>query len=43
MEGVYTLKSIYKLLKNKKINIPIINIIYDIVFKGRDKKDLINL
>ena len=43
VEGVYTLKSIYKLLRNKKIKIPIINIIYDIVFKGRDKKDLINL
>lgn len=43
VEGVYTLKSIYKLLKNKKIKIPIINIIYDIVFKERDKMDLINL
>lgn len=43
VEGVYTLKSIYKLLKNRKIKIPIINIIYDIVFKNRDKHDLIKL
>ncbi|MBQ9071991.1 MAG: NAD(P)H-dependent glycerol-3-phosphate dehydrogenase [Bacilli bacterium] len=33
VEGLYTLKSIYKLIKNKKIDIPTINIIYDIVFK----------
>ncbi len=36
VEGLYTLKSIHKLIKNKKIKIPTINIIYDIVFK--DKK-----
>lgn len=41
VEGVYTLKSIYKLLKNKKIKIPTINIIYDIVFKNRPKEDLL--
>ena len=33
VEGLYTLKSIYKLISNKKIDIPTINIIYDIVFK----------
>ena len=33
VEGLYTLKSIYKLINNKKIDIPTINIIYDIVFK----------
>ena len=43
VEGVYTLKSIYKLLKNRKIKIPIINIIYDIVFKNRDKYDIVKL
>lgn len=32
VEGLYTLKSIYKLIKNKKISIPTIDIIYDIVF-----------
>lgn len=36
VEGLYTLKSIHKLIKNRKINIPTINIIYDIVFS--DKK-----
>lgn len=41
VEGVYTLKSIYKLLKNKKIKIPTINVIYDIVFKSRPKEDLL--
>lgn len=32
IEGLYTLKSIYKLLKNKKVDIPIIDLIHDIVF-----------
>ena len=46
IEGLYTLKSIYKLLDNKKVNIPIINLIYDIIFNDKDpneiKKFLIN-
>lgn len=41
VEGLYTLKSIYKLISNKKIEIPIINIIYDIVFKGEKVEKLI--
>lgn len=41
VEGLYTLKSIYKLISNKKIDIPIINIIYDIVFKGEKTDKLI--
>ena len=36
VEGLYTLKSIHKLIKKKNIKIPTIDIIYDIVFK--DKK-----
>ena len=36
VEGLYTLKSIHKLIRKKKIKIPTIDIIYDIVFK--DKK-----
>lgn len=36
IEGLYTLKSIHKLIRKKKIKIPTIDIIYDIVFK--DKK-----
>lgn len=41
VEGLYTLKSIYKLIRNKKIDIPTINIIYDIVFNDEDKNKLI--
>ncbi len=41
VEGLYTLKSIYKLIKNKKIKIPIINTIYNIVFKQEAKEKLI--
>ena len=42
VEGYYTLESIYKLLKNKKVNIPIINLIYDIVVNGKDPKKLLS-
>jgi len=41
VEGLYTLKSIYKLISNKKIDIPTINIIYDIVFKDEKIDKLI--
>ena len=41
VEGLYTLKSIYKLINNKKIDIPTINIIYDIVFKDENIEKLI--
>ena len=41
VEGLYTLKSIYKLINNKKIDIPTINIIYDIVFKDEKIDKLI--
>lgn len=34
IEGLYTLKSIHKLLKRKKVKMPIINLIYDIIFKN---------
>ena len=36
VEGYYTLESIYKLLKNKKVSIPIIELIYDIVIANKD-------
>ena len=36
IEGVYTLKSIYDLIHSRKINIPIINIIYNIVYDDND-------
>lgn len=41
-EGYYTLKSFYNLLKNKNISIPIINIIYDIIYNDMDIDNLIN-
>ena len=40
IEGLYTLKSIYKLLDNKKVNIPIINLIYDIIFNNESPEEL---
>lgn len=36
IEGLYTLKSIYKLLKNKKVDMPIIDIMYDIIVNKKD-------
>jgi len=40
IEGLYTLKSIYKLLENKNVYIPIINLIYDIIFEDKDPKEI---
>ena len=42
VEGLYTLKSIHKLIKKKKIKIPTLNIIYDIVFKEEKIDKLID-
>lgn len=41
VEGVYTLKSVYDLIKKKNINAPFICLIYDIVFNGKDANDLV--
>lgn len=40
IEGLYTLKSIKKLLKNKRIKMPIIDLIYDIIINGKDPTNL---
>lgn len=40
IEGLYTLKSIYKLLDTKKVNIPIINLVYDIVFNDKNPNEI---
>lgn len=40
VEGLYTLKSIYKLINNKKVNMPIIDLIYDIVFNEKPPMEL---
>ena len=36
---VYTLDSIYKLCKKKKIEMPIIKLIYNIIYKNENPKD----
>ena len=41
VEGYYTLVSIYKLLRYKKVRIPIIDLIYNIVIKGDDPEELL--
>lgn len=41
VEGFYTLESIYKLLKNKDVSIPIIDLIYDIVVEGQNPEKLL--
>ena len=40
VEGYYTLKSIYKLVKKKKIKIPIIDLIYNIIIKDENPNKL---
>ena len=40
IEGLYTLKSIHKLIKNKKVDIPIIDLVYDIVFNNENPEEL---
>lgn len=42
IEGLYTLKSIYMLLKEKNIDIPLINVIYDIIYNNKDSLNLID-
>lgn len=41
VEGFYTLESIYKLLKHKKVTIPIIDLIYDIAVEGFSPEELL--
>ncbi|MDD2391961.1 MAG: NAD(P)H-dependent glycerol-3-phosphate dehydrogenase [Bacilli bacterium] len=40
VEGLYTLKSIHKLINDRKVDIPIIDLIYNIVFNGLDPINL---
>lgn len=40
IEGLYTLKSIHKLIKNRKVDIPIIDLIYDIVFNDENPDEI---
>jgi len=41
IEGLYTLKSIKKLLRNKKIKMPIINLIHDIIVDKKEPETLV--
>lgn len=41
VEGFYTLESIYKLLKHKRVTIPIIDLIYDIAVEGLEPEALL--
>lgn len=40
IEGLYTLQSIYKLLRDKQVEMPIIDLIYDIIYKDKDPNSL---
>ena len=42
VEGYYTLESIYKLLKDKDVTIPIIDLIYEIVVRGKTPELLLS-
>ena len=42
VEGYYTLKSIYALIKKKKVKMPLIDLIYKIVMNGEDPHKLID-
>lgn len=42
VEGVYTLKSIYGLINKKRVTMPFINFIYDVVFGYRKPNDIIH-
>ena len=42
VEGYYTLESIYKLLKDKRVSIPIIDLIYAIVVNGKNPELLLD-
>ena len=41
VEGVYTLKSIYGLIKSKRVKMPFIDFVYDVVFGYRKSKDIL--
>ena len=41
VEGMYTLKSINKLVRRKKVKMPIINLIHDIIEGKKDKEEML--
>lgn len=42
VEGVYTLKSIYGLIKSKRVKMPFIDFVYDVVFGYRNINEIIS-
>lgn len=42
IEGLYTLDSISQLIKEKDINVPIINLVYDIIYNNESPNELLN-
>ncbi len=41
VEGMYTLKSIHKLVKKKNVKMPIINLIYNIITHKKEKEEIL--
>lgn len=41
VEGMYTLKSIHKLVRKKKVKMPIINLIYNIILNDKPKEEML--
>jgi glycerol-3-phosphate dehydrogenase (NAD(P)+) len=41
VEGMYTLKSIHKLVRKKKVKMPIINLIYNVILGKKDKEEIL--
>lgn len=41
IEGLYTLQSLYQLLSLKKLEMPLIEVLYQIVYKNKDPKKLV--
>ena len=42
IEGLYTLKSISELVKNKDVDMPIINLMEQIIYENKNPEELIN-
>lgn len=41
VEGMYTLKSIHKVVRKKKVKMPIINLIHDIIIGKKEKEEIL--
>lgn len=42
VEGVYTLESVYGLIKSKRVSMPFIDFVYDVVFEHRKSSDILS-